>query len=250
MTALSTREEKFEEIAEKFEACLRKFEAIDPFNDDRDRGFDAQPQSWVNHQRTLLLREQLQTGAAAVRDPSFVSSLRSTLRSWSIWGQGAKEHRQVPFEDALKHLEDGELEELSIDQLSHEEARKVGERLWVIIDRGELTWSRRYDRPCMGQVVPYTKALHHVYPGLVPPMDTANTSRVITGITNPPNQLFVDAFCLFRDLAMTVRPRRYVTKDWREPGYRPDKWHTTPAKVLDNALIGYQRMREAGETRT
>jgi hypothetical protein len=78
-----------------------------------------------------------------------------------------------------------------------------------------------------------SKALHHLLPELVPPMDRAYTQQFF-GWHNPEFQYgqqkcFRIAFAALALVARRVNPRQFV---------EAHPWNTSVTKVLDNALVG------------
>lgn len=104
-----------------------------------------------------------------------------------------------------------------------------GERLWVLIGSLGVVENK-------AKVVAGTKALHHLQPDLVPPMDRKWTGKFfkfhLPEWQNPASQrrIFQLAYRHFIDVARQVQPQQYVTGIG---------WRTGRTKVIDNALIGF-----------
>lgn len=85
------------------------------------------------------------------------------------------------------------------------------------------------------RLVACTKALHHLLPNLVVPMDRQFTGAFFGWNTHDwqtkEERLFKSAFVVFREIAHKARPSQYVGAGW----------NTGLAKVLDNAIAGYCR---------
>lgn len=78
-----------------------------------------------------------------------------------------------------------------------------------------------------------SKALHHLPPDLLPPMDREYT-RPFFGWYSPQFQqqqerVFREAFGSFWRIAVRVEPARFMG----------DGWRTSRAKILDNAVVGF-----------
>jgi hypothetical protein len=88
-------------------------------------------------------------------------------------------------------------------------------------------------QPVKNRVVSGTKALHHILPELVFPIDREYT-QTFFGWHNPefqqnPQGCFMVAFLAIAELANAVQPGRLVGEGWM----------ASPAKILDNAIVGY-----------
>ncbi|HXK40250.1 MAG TPA: hypothetical protein VJ837_05445, partial [Candidatus Paceibacterota bacterium] len=82
------------------------------------------------------------------------------------------------------------------------------------------------------RIVPGTKALHHILPELVVPIDRAYTQRFFRW-HNPEfqygqRQCFEHAFISFVRIARATNPQQYLG----------DGWNSSSTKVIDNAIVG------------
>jgi hypothetical protein len=181
------------------------------------------------HLETIHRRREIGSAAGAVSDDRFRRSLYRTLRAWGIGSRGS---RLKPFEefaavperqtDAMLQFEDLVLDGPSLD------ARGTGEALWALMSRFTIVNNA-------SQLVPMTKALHHILPELVVPMDREYT-QTFFGWQNPQFQYgqrecFMHAFEKFVEIARAVNPAQYVG----------DGWNSSRTKVIDNALAGVVR---------
>lgn len=157
------------------------------------------------HRACLALRREAGSVEAAVHDERFVRALRHTLRAWKV---GVRAGRLVAEEDfaaalvaALPRLQ--ALEDLAIDAADLPD--DIGEQLWVLIESLGIVENK-------AKIVTGTKALHHLLPDLVPPMDRAWTGRFfqfhLPEWQHPASQrrIFQLAFAYFVDVARQVQP--------------------------------------------
>jgi hypothetical protein len=82
------------------------------------------------------------------------------------------------------------------------------------------------------RIVPGSKALHHLLPELVVPIDRAYTQRFFDW-ANPtfqsfPERCFRQAFTAFARIARETQPQQYEGSGW----------YTSRTKVIDNAIVG------------
>jgi hypothetical protein len=180
------------------------------------------------HRECIRLRLQAGSVRAAVVDERFVQSLQRTLRAWGI---GVRASRLVPagefaaaLETALPQMED--LESLAIDG---ELPGGTADRLWSLVSSLGIVQNS-------AKIVAGTKALHHILPDLVVPMDRAWTGAFfqfhLPEWQDPASQrrIFGLAYAQFAEIARRASPQQYVT------GLG---WRTSRAKVIDNAVIGF-----------
>ena len=95
------------------------------------------------------------------------------------------------------------------------------------------------------RIVADTKALHHVLPELVVPIDRAYTGRFF-GWHNPEftstSRLLRQALPRFGRVAVNARVRQFVQTE--------RSWNMSVSKVIDNAIIGLLRLRDKLPTET
>jgi hypothetical protein len=89
--------------------------------------------------------------------------------------------------------------------------------------------------------LPGSKALHHVLPDLIPPIDRQYTWRFFTGQTTylpkrDEQAAFRNWFPRFADIAS--RKQEAITDAIRRGGFMA----TGVAKVVDNAIMGFMQM--------
>lgn len=119
------------------------------------------------------------------------------------------------------------LEAAHIDD-PHLDATKAAASLWRLIDGLEIVDNQ-------AKLVSSSKALHHLLPDLVPPIDRMYTQEFF--LFHPPEfqygqqQVFAEIWDGFVRIARTVDPASYVG----------DGWRTSRSKVIDNAIVAYVR---------
>jgi hypothetical protein len=146
--------------------------------------------------------------------------------------RGAKLVALPAFAEALQRCS-GQIAALEHERLEDQtlDPDAIAGMLWVIIERLRLTETH-------ARLVTGTKALHHLLPNLVVPMDRQFTGAFF-GWHNQAWQAaqersFKTAFASFVAIAREARPSRYVASGW----------NTSPTKVLDNAIVGYCRKHD------
>ncbi len=203
----------------RFPDYVHAFGATPAFNDEQLRA----------HVETLALRAQLGSAHAAASSAGFAKALRRTLELWRMNTRAAKLVSPAAFEDSLHRCAADvarfEHEHLEGDAM---DVAATAERLWTVIDRMRITETGV-------RLVASTKALHHLLPNLVTPMDRQFTGAFFGWNTHDwqtkEERLFKSAFVTFREIARKAKPSQYVGAGW----------NTGPAKVVDNAIVGYCR---------
>ncbi len=102
---------------------------------------------------------------------------------------------------------------------------ETGQQLWRLINTLDIVANDT-------RIVAGSKALHHLLPELMVPIDRAYTQKFFRW-QSPTFQYkqeacFVQAFAGFAQIARRTNPAQYVSNGW----------HSSRTKVIDNALIG------------
>jgi hypothetical protein len=178
------------------------------------------------HVDTLSLRRRLGSAKAALDDDSFHRSLYETLRAWRIGARASNLRAFADFRDALHAQTTAivEFDGLTIDQPDLD-ATRVGAALSRLAQSLDIVDNKT-------RIVPGSKALHHLLPELVVPIDRAYTQPFFQW-ANPtfqhfPERCFREAFDSFARIAREANPSQYVG----------DGWYTSRAKIIDNAIVG------------
>ncbi len=206
-----------ENLAGRFAAWLDAFDRLCPFT----------PEQRDAHVETIRHRRALGSAEAALADDEFLQRLHRTLQRWGIGARGSKFHSPDRFAAALRARaeEIAALDSLAIDQPDLD-AGSVAATLARLVQSLEIVDNRT-------RLVPGSKALHHLLPDLVVPFDREYTQHVFgwwnRQVQDAPERRYREAFEAFVVVARRVNPRQYV-------GRGP--WYTSPAKVLDNAVVG------------
>ncbi|RLG39975.1 MAG: hypothetical protein DRO05_07535, partial [Thermoproteota archaeon] len=217
-------ESRIEELCGNFEFYLMKFDELNPFTGP----------SVYFHLRTLERLRSLGL-PRALEDELFFEYLYATLASWGMHRMGQGKTKLVEFTDFVETLQAQKdkilnLQGLKLTLLSEEELENVANELWTIISHLKVSVART-------QLIAASKALHHLLPDLIPPIDNQHTLKFVYGY-NPPycseerklERRFKKVYrCIWR---IGVRKRDIILQ-WIGRGF-----HTSETKVIDNAIIG------------
>jgi len=201
-------------LAGQFERWLDAFDRWCPFS----------PEQRDAHVETMTRRRALGSASAALDDDEFLWVLYRTLQRWRIGSRGSRLHPFDRFAAALRArtAEITALDGLAIDQPGLD----VGATVARLVQSLEIVANQT-------RVVPGSKALHHLLPDLVVPFDREYTQHVFgwhgPQVQYTPERRYREAFEAFAAVARQVDLRAYL-------GRGP--WYTSPAKVIDNAVVG------------
>lgn len=181
------------------------------------------------HLATIQARGELGSVEKALANDQFIRSLYRTLQAWGI---GVRASHMLPEEDfgvilREKASDIAEFDGMCLDDPSLN-VTAVSDRLWRLVSTLGIVSND-------ANIVPGTKALHHILPDLIVPVDRAYTQNFF-GWHNPQFQydqdkVFRRSFAAFVKIARGVDPAQYV-----EPG-----WNSSRTKVIDNAIVGMVR---------
>lgn len=215
----------------KIDRRQRILTVISEFDDlldyyDSQLPFDRSGQ-YANHRKTIDLRRKAGTVTGSLADERFLQALYATLQSWGI---GSRASTLVPFSDFVTALRQWpgpltELDQLAIDQPTLE-VDATGQGLWHLIDGIHVVENQ-------ARLVALSKTLHHLLPGLLPPIDRMYTQEFF-GFHSPEFQygqqgVFTQIWTLYVEIARAVDPASYVGTGWR----------TSRSKVIDNAIVAF-----------
>ena len=218
------RTQRIAELQEAEDLLIRGFPVfVAAFS--RKPAFDK-PAQLTTHLKTIAIRRELGSAQAALHDSKFLDALYETLRAWGIGSRGSRLLDTREFAASLdkNQAEIAALETASLGSESIDVA-DVSARVWRLIRSLRLVDNK-------ATLVPSTKALHHLLPDLVVPMDRAYT-RPFFGWHGPEFQnhqarCFDHAFRAFHRVARAANPKQYVDAGW----------NTSLSKVIDNAVVG------------
>jgi hypothetical protein len=184
------------------------------------------------HRRSIDTRRALGSARNAVDSDPFLELVYATLSAWGMHRMGPGNTKLRDFEDVCASLRScrdaiAALENVSLSQLPQQQLSSTILQLWKLVE--SLTVS-----VAEAKIVANTKALHHLLPDLVPPIDRTYTFNFFYSrrqLTISEQDAFHEMFTRFHQVATenaaTVR------------GLVGAGWNTSETKVLDNAVVGY-----------
>ena len=184
------------------------------------------------HDKTISLLRKYQSPCQVLQDKDFHESLYATLASWGLHRMGPGNTKLVNFDKMVTILQGLEsdiksLETLQIWNLNSEGLKAVGEQIWSLIARLQIGIGQT-------RIVSGSKALHHLIPELVPPVDREYTLRFFfnhKNLNKSGEDAFREMYPHFHRIAVSCRDQIEA---------RLGKgMHTSFTKVIDNAIVGY-----------
>jgi hypothetical protein len=189
--------------------------------------------SWHFHHKTLAVLRQHRRPCEALDCDEFFEYLYATLTAWGLHRMGPRGAKLLDLSE-IRETFIGQKEairdvqSLSIISIATAELPAIVSKLWTIL---------RSLRVGAGEtkIVANSKALHHLLPHLVPPIDRAYTLRFFynnTALNQGDEVAFGEIYPCFHRIALARQEqiRGHI-------GRRP--WNTSQTKVIDNAIVGF-----------
>lgn len=206
------------ELIENFDKFLRTYDSRPPFQKYGQIEY---------HQNTISFRIREVSATNAISNDLFLRSLYRTLKAWGIGLRGSHLSPYSEFKKALqsKVNQIANLDGLRIDD-PQLDLQRLSNDLWQLMDSLEIVQNN-------AKLVACSKALHHILPDLVVPIDREYT-RKFFGWHGPEFQYNQKKFLFlaienFATIARATNPEQYVGK----------RWNTSQTKVIDNAIVGH-----------
>lgn len=214
---------RLDELMAGLEAFVRTF--------DRSRLFTG-PSVYFHNCAIERLRTHI-SPAEALGDDLFLETVYATLASWGMHRMGDSPARMVEFEIFRDGFQAqtaaiNEIQNIKLSELSDSDVPAIALKLWRIISGLTIGIGET-------KIVSGSKALHHVLPDLIPPIDRQYTARFFfhhKTFNQGDRAAFFDMFPGFHRIA---RDGRDVLSELIGQG-----WMSTSAtKIIDNAIVGW-----------
>jgi hypothetical protein len=214
-----TLESKVQELIDNFKKYLDLYNKRPPFNKQGQKEY---------HRKTIELRRSAGSATNALNNDDFLWSLYETLRFWGMESIGP--HRS-PFDKFKETLQSkitliSSFDGFRIDD-PHLDIQTVTSELWPLMNSLEINQNRT-------KLVACSKALHHILPDLVVPID-----RTYTGVFL--NRSYVQAFQEYQERTLSIAMKNFATiaQAVNPAQYIGKGWNTCMTKIIDNAIVGF-----------
>jgi hypothetical protein len=166
----------------------------------------------------------------------YLELVYTTLIAWNMNGRGAKLSEIDKFKKTIRENKKiiKSLEKYKLINLKEKEL--VLEKLKILFFNLDLTETK-------SKIVTFSKTLHFILPELIVPIDRKytldffyNNKQIPTDKNKKKNcekqfKIFEELFEKFIEISKVYNLNKYLDKIW----------HVTPTKVIDNAIIGYNK---------
>ncbi|MBN1488344.1 MAG: hypothetical protein JXA69_00375 [Phycisphaerae bacterium] len=184
------------------------------------------------HLKTVEIRARHASVAATISDSQFFEYLYATLTAWGMHRPGRSRAKLANLHEMRESFEGqataiDEMASLRLRDLSTIHAQQIASKLWAIMERLQVSTSNT-------RIVACSKALHHLLPLLMPPIDREYTLSFFyrrKTMNRGDKATFLEIFPLFREIAVAQGDRLAQLVG---PGM-----NTSETKVIDNAIIGF-----------
>jgi hypothetical protein len=188
------------------------------------------------HFKTLALRRQHSSAGEAVLDRLFLESVYATLTAWGMHRMGPGDTKLIDFDtmaDSFRRLEKPikELSAFTLTRVQADQVDDVSERVWRVIRELKIGQG-------LTKIVAGSKALHHVLPELVPPIDREYTLCFFfhhKTLSQGDEVAFREMYPRFHRIACECRGQIEARIGRR--------MNTSFTKVIDNGIVGFVRTR-------
>ena len=212
--------QRVDDLSQNFAEYLDFFDEAVPF---------AGP-SFYFHHKALIARSSHSSIASLLQDDLFFDWLYAALTAWGLhrMGPGNTKLRDINELKASFRQHVDALEELAhLTIVTLRDAGLTARRIWAVLSSLRVSIAET-------RIVANSKALHHILPRLVPPIDHQYTIRFFyrrNKLSISEEEAFVEMYVEFHRLAVG-NIQEVVSRIGRG-------WHTSESKVVDNAIIGY-----------
>jgi len=161
----------------------------------------------------------------------FLDLVYATLATWGLDRMDGKA-RLVDFDIFRNSIKDNltilqELSRFKLNIINNEDKEEIKSKLAILYEKLKVMESR-------AKLVGVSKALHHLLPDLVPPVDRKYTLKFFYNRLDyeekEGKQKFLDIFDAFYEICKKLN---LTERDLKR------EWDTSIPKLIDNAIIGY-----------
>ena len=217
------------QLADQLPAFLSRFDTAT----EQDRTFGG-PSLYFHYKCVAGFRHL--PVAEKVADVTFLEYLYATLASWGMHRMGRTATKLRNFSHFVAEISAGsaslsELESFKLWSINEPEQATVLAVLESVVESMHLSRSE-------AQLVANSKVVHHILPDLMPPIDRSYTLAFF-GLDNTLPSTYSGKSILrviFPHFAQVARMQTEAILS--RVDLRTENWHTSPTKVIDNAIIG------------
>jgi len=219
-STIKRMQQRVDKLIAHFDQYIQVFDEANPFTG----------ASLYFHLRTIEALRKHRVASGALDDDCFFVLLYGTLASWGMQRPGLislVDFRDMVGSFVAQRPAIERLENIRLSRLSDSQIRGVSDGVWKLMDSLSVGRQR-------AKLVVNSKALHHVLPDLVPPIDRAYVLRFFYNrgtLTSPEEKTFKEIYPFFHRVAQAAAPTF--------PNVLGKGMHTSETKIIDNAIVGF-----------
>lgn len=226
------REDTITRMKERVERAIKRFDNFDNYVEEFNQGNLFTGPSNYFHKKTLdILRKHGQLHEA-LHDDKFFDYLYATLTAWGLHRMGRGSAKLAELEVLKRSFRNQEkeicdLQSLRITDLNASILGSVTSSLWKILDNLKVDVGKT-------KIVANSKALHHILPDLMPPIDREYTLRFFynhTTLNRGDKVTFEEIYPHFHKIATVCKGKIMM--------HIGIGMNTSQTKVIDNAIVGF-----------
>ncbi len=215
-------QERVESLIDQFDECVSVF---------NQRNLFTGPSIYF-HNKTLRILRNYDKPCDVLLDDLFFDYLYATLTAWGLHRMGPGSAKLAELEEIKRSFRRQKeqicnLQSLKITDIQDSSVDSVTSSLWEVLDNIR-------DSVSQTKIVANSKALHHILPDLMPPIDREYTLRFFynhTTLNQGDKVAFKEIYPYFYEIASACRD-----KIMSHVGFG---MNTSQTKVIDNAIVGF-----------
>jgi hypothetical protein len=184
------------------------------------------------HNKTLAIQKRSNSIGETINSDEFFDFLYATLTAWGMHRMGPGNTKLVEIEELKKSFRSqayaiSKFEKMSIMDIHKVNIMNIADELWNILSNLKVSIAS-------AQIVANSKALHHLLPSLLPPIDRTYTYNFFYNrnmLTLSEKEAFKEMYVRFYQIAITNKSKI--------ESLIGSRWNTSETKTLDNAIVGY-----------
>jgi hypothetical protein len=186
------------------------------------------------HKKVIEKIRQMEGYDQLFDDNFFFEYIYATLAAWGMHRMGEETAKMADFHEFKESI--CESKEQILDLSGFKLQAIPDENLNTVKNKLASLFSNLRIMESETKLIGNSKALHHLLPDLVPPMDRQHTLRFFygnTNITRGEEEIFLELFEKFRGIAMQLGDEKF----------KFEGFNTSLPKIIDNAIMGYVMMK-------
>jgi hypothetical protein len=185
------------------------------------------------HNKTLEILKGYDQAILVLNDEKFFDYLYATLTAWGLHRMGPGPTKLIDIRDLMDSIQDQKkeiqfLQSLNIDEIPDQNVPLITSRIWALISNIRVSEAKT-------KIVAGSKALHHILPQLIPPIDREYTLMFFYGhktLNRGDEIAFKEMYPYFYQISKAC-------KNEIQAFIGMGNMNTSKTKIIDNAIVGY-----------